>query len=73
MYLLPLAAWHPRALASVYKYTTEASEDSLKRMLQSLLASGERVGQEKAYMVVVVVGEIARLGISVRRRFCIYS
>jgi hypothetical protein len=31
-------------------------------MLQSLLASGERVGQEKAYTVVVVVGEIARLG-----------
>jgi hypothetical protein len=30
-------------------------------MLQSLLALGERVGQEKAYTVVVVVREIARL------------
>ena len=52
----------------MYKYTIKASEDSLKQMLQSLLALGERVGQEKAYIVVVVVGEIARLGISVQRR-----
>jgi hypothetical protein len=38
-------------------------------MLQSLLALRERVGQEKAYIVVVVVGEIAKLSISIQRRF----
>ena len=54
----------------MYKCTTEAGQDSLKQMLQSPLALGERVRQEKAYTVVVVVGEIARLGISAQRRSC---
>jgi len=55
-----LAARHPRAPASAYECTTEAGEDSLERMLQSLLASGGRVGKKKT-SAAVVAGGTARL------------
>ena len=42
-----LVARHPRAPASAYECTTEAGEDRLERMLQSLLASRGRVGKKK--------------------------